>query len=199
VFVWLDTVVLPDSKVIAIALSDDFSFGVLQSHAHEVWTLATCGWHGVGNDATYNPKECFETFPFPRPTDEQREAIAEAARELDELRENWLHPPEWTAVEMTDFHARAEGPWARYVFRTDEHGIGLVLYPRPVPRDVALAGKLQKRTLTNLYNQRPAWLGHAHRRLDEAVGAAYGWPAALADEEILARLLALNLERSRPA
>src|SRR5688500_3874625 len=47
-FVWLDTVVLPDSKVIAITLSDDFSLGVLQSRIHEIWTLATCGWHGIG-------------------------------------------------------------------------------------------------------------------------------------------------------
>ena len=48
VFVWLDTVVLPDSKVIAIALPDDMSLGVLQSHVHEAWTLASCGWHGLG-------------------------------------------------------------------------------------------------------------------------------------------------------
>ena len=59
-----------------------------------------------------------------------------------------------------------------------------------------MARELNKRTLTNLYNQRPAWLGHAHRRLDESVAAAYGLPADLPDEEILARLLALNLERS---
>ena len=53
----------------------------------------------------------------------------------------------------------------------------------------------RKRTLTNLYNERPAWLAVAHRRLDEAVAAACGWPADLTDEEILERLLALNLQR----
>ena len=57
--------------------------------------------------------------------------------------------------------------------------------------------ELKKRTLTNLYNQRPEWLALAHRKLDEAVLDAYGWPHDLADEEILSRLLALNLERSR--
>ena len=56
--------------------------------------------------------------------------------------------------------------------------------------------ELQKRTLTNLYNARPDWLAAAHRRLDAAVCAAYGWPEDLADEEILARLLALNLARA---
>ncbi|MBX3051652.1 MAG: class I SAM-dependent DNA methyltransferase [Caldilineaceae bacterium] len=56
--------------------------------------------------------------------------------------------------------------------------------------------QLKKRTLTNLYNQRPTWLDLLHKRLDAAVSAAYGWPADTADEEILERLLALNLERA---
>jgi hypothetical protein len=53
-----------------------------------------------------------------------------------------------------------------------------------------------KRTLTNLHNQRPTWLDNAHRRLDEAVFAAYGWPVDLSDDEIRARVLELNLSRS---
>ena len=52
------------------------------------------------------------------------------------------------------------------------------------------------RQRTNLYNQRPAWLDTAHRRLDEAVFNAYGWPPDLSDDEVLARLLALNQERA---
>jgi hypothetical protein len=58
--------------------------------------------------------------------------------------------------------------------------------------------ELNKRTLTNLYNERPTWLENDHRALDEAVFAAYGWreaPAELSDAEIIARLLKLNLER----
>jgi len=60
----------------------------------------------------------------------------------------------------------------------------------------ASESELKRRTLTNLYNQRPAWLDLAHRRLDEAVLDAYGWPHDLTDEAILERLLALNLERA---
>jgi type II restriction/modification system DNA methylase subunit YeeA len=60
----------------------------------------------------------------------------------------------------------------------------------------ASEAELKKRTLTNLYNQRPTWLANAHARLDAAVAAAYGWPADLSDEQVLARLLALNLERA---
>lgn len=69
---------------------------------------------------------------------------------------------------------------------------------RPVARPGHEA-ELKKRTLTNLYNQRPAWLASAHQALDQAVAAAYGWAdysPALADDEILRRLLKLNLERA---
>ena len=67
---------------------------------------------------------------------------------------------------------------------------------RIVPKPTHEA-ELKKRTLTNLYNERPAWLANAHAKLDAAVVPAYGWPADLADEEILRRLLALNLVRLR--
>jgi hypothetical protein len=71
-----------------------------------------------------------------------------------------------------------------------------VRYPRLEPRDADSAAKLKQRTLTNLYNERPAWLDLAHKKLDAAVAAAYGFPADLSDEQILERLLALNLERA---
>jgi len=60
----------------------------------------------------------------------------------------------------------------------------------------ASATELKKRTLTNLYNQNPTWLQDAHRALDEAVFAAYGWPQNISDQEILTRLLQLNVQRS---
>jgi hypothetical protein len=59
--------------------------------------------------------------------------------------------------------------------------------------------EIKKRTLTNLYNERPAWLAAAHETLDAAVAQAYGWQdytPAMADDEILRRLLALNLARA---
>ena len=60
----------------------------------------------------------------------------------------------------------------------------------------AAPGELAKLSLTNLYDQRPKWLENAHQKLDRAVFAAYGWPAALTDEEIVRRLLALNQARA---
>lgn len=70
-------------------------------------------------------------------------------------------------------------------------------YPdRVLPVCAEAAKVLKTRTLTNLYNQRPAWLDMAHKRLDAAVAAAYGWPADLSDDDVLERLFALNQERA---
>jgi hypothetical protein len=131
--------------------------------------------------------------------DEYRAVVAAAAKELNELRERWLNPPEWTQTRTLEFPGSVDGPWSRYVDpRTVDAktAIGTVRYPRLEPRDADCAAKLKKRTLTNLYNELPAWLDLAHKKLDAAVAAAYGWPSDLTDEQILERLLALNLERA---
>ncbi len=153
-FVWFEAGAIPDTQIYVFARNDDYFFGMLHSRAHELWSLRMGTWMGVGNDLRYTPTTCFETFPFPEPTEADRASISEAARRLDELRRNWLDP---------------QG---------------------------ASEADLKKRTLTNLYNARPTWLDNAHKKLDAAVFAAYGWPADVSDEDILKNLLALNLERS---
>ncbi len=72
-------------------------------------------------------------------------------------------------------------------------------YPDRIIPKPEHSAELKKRTLTNLYNARPAWLDNAHKALDAAVAVAYGWGdygPEMADEEILWRLLALNLARA---
>jgi hypothetical protein len=197
----LEKPILPDHALILFPFDSDYEFGVLHSCFHEHWA------RGQGTQVReresgfrYTPTSCFETFPFPHPTQPLKEAIAAAAAELDTLRERWLNPPEWVKEEILEFPGAVDGPWSRYVHEPDDRGIGTVRYPRLVPRDEEAAEGLARRTLTNLYNQRPAWLDHAHRRLDEAVAAAYGWSldegGGLTDEQILERLLVLNLERA---
>ena len=198
-FVWLASTVLPDCRLTIIARADDVSMGLLSSRPHLVWALANASIHGDGSEGgrpVYNAKSCFETFPFPAGMTPRDTAprpgqattpcmapeilaanIAAAARRLNELRENWLNPPEWTE-------------------RIPEVVPG---YPDRIVARPGHAADLKKRTLTNLYNARPAWLDNAHQALDAAVAAAYGWTdytPAMPDEEILRRLLALNLERS---
>lgn len=137
--------------------------------------------------------------PPPQSPGEHRAAIAAAAQELNDLRERWLNPPEWTVETILEFPGTIGGPWDRYLVPKSvdkKTGIGKVFFPRREPRDADCAAKLKKRTLTNLYNERPAWLDFAHKKLDAAVAAAYGWPAELTDEQVLEKLLALNLVRA---
>ncbi len=157
-FAWAPPSALPDHQLFVFVRDDDYFFGVLHSRAHELWALRL--GTALEDRPRYTPTTTFETFPFPWPPgkestdDPSVQAIAQAARELVEMRDAWLNPPGTSETE------------------------------------------LKKRTLTNLYNQRPTWLDLAHRKLDEAVFAAYGWPPDLTDDEILAHLLELNLRRS---
>ena len=189
IFIWSDKSVLADSAIIAIARDDDTSFGILHSIFHERWSLRM--GTSLEDRPRYTPSTTFETFPFPEgltpdiaaadyADDPRAISIAAAAARLNGLRENWLNP-------------------ADLVVREPEVVPG---YPdRILPRDEAAAKELAKRTLTNLYNTRPAWLNNAHKALDEAVANAYGWgddwrAGLLTEDEILARLFNLNLERT---
>lgn len=185
-FVWLTAIDWPSNLLDAIARDDDATFGILHSRFHESWSLRMGTWLGVGNDPRYTPSTTFETFPFPEgltpniaaadyADDANAVAIAEAAKALNDLREAWLNPADLVRIEPEVVPG----------------------YPdRVLPVSDEAAKVLKTRTLTNLYNQRPAWLDMAHRRLDAAVAAAYGWPADLSDEEVLERLFALNQQRA---
>lgn len=195
-FVWIKEPILPDHQLIAFARSDDGYFGLLHSRVHEVWSRAQ-GTQVRERESgfRYTPTSCFETFPLPTPTPSQTAAIAAAAQRLDELRSNWLNPREWLHQEFLEFPAAVDGPWGNSVKKPNQRGIGTVRYPRLVPRDSHVYD-MGKRTLTNLYNERPTWLDLAHKTLDEAVFDAYGWDPGTTDEALLELLLALNLERA---
>nr|ART38035.1 F103 [uncultured bacterium] len=183
-FAWLQPPVIVDGQLVVIARDDDITFGILHSRLHELWALRV--GTSLEDRPRYTPTTCFETFPFPdgltpnlAPDDYANPlapAIAEAARQLVRLRGAWLNPPEWTQ--------RVPEVLPGYPER---------ILPRP-----GFEAHLKKRTLTQLYNTRPAWLANAHHALDQAVAAAYGWPADLSDPDLLARLLALNLTRTGP-
>ncbi len=199
-FTWADLATVPDQQVVTFASEEDSFAGILESRFHRLWLRRKGNQLREAESASrYNVTECFLTFPFPSPTPMQATAIATAAKELNDLRERWLNPPEWTVTSTLNFSGSVHGPWARYVDEATVNPItqmGMVRYPRIEPREAESVAKLSKRTLTNLYNERPAWLGLAHAKLDAAVGAAYGWPANLDDESILERMLALNLTRA---
>jgi hypothetical protein len=196
-FVWLSSPTLPDHQLIVFGRDDDYFFGVLHSRFHEAWARAQ-GTQVRERESgfRYTPTTCFETFPFPESNAQHKLDISTAVKELNQLRENWLNPLEWTTTRVLEFSGSTDGPWSRFVADPDERGVGTVRYPRTESRDEECAKRLAKRTLTNLYNERPAWLGHAHAKLDAAVAAAYGFDAELTNEQILEKLLALNIERA---
>ena len=183
-FVWLTYPVLPDKNLIVIPRDDDLMFGLLQSRFHEAWALRK------GSDLQDRPRythtTTFATFPFPEGMAPETavstarampaaKAVEAAAQRLNELRNAWLYPLD-------------------LVKRIPEVVPG---FPdRVVPRDDRAARTLAGRTLTSLYNDSPGWLIEAHRVLDEAVSAAYGWTADIANDEALQRLLQLNQTRS---
>ena len=90
IFVWIDGGTLPDITIVALARDDDYFFGGLHSRIHLTWA-AGAGTQ-LESHPRYTPTTCFETFPFPEPTYEQREAIAATAAELNRLWENWRNP-----------------------------------------------------------------------------------------------------------
>lgn len=177
-FVWHPAEARAANTVVAIARDDDYMFGMLHSLIHVIWTLRIGAT--LEDRPRYNNSLCFETFPFPwSPGTEDTShpahaAISAAAAQLHEERDAWLNPEDLSAKQLKDH------------------------------------------TLTNLYNALQVWRGldtiktkaaaadfaprldELHRALDEAVCDAYGWEVAVLDdeEEILRRLLELNLERA---
>lgn len=157
VFVWLPTSVLVDGTNYAIARDDDFAFGVLHSKPHQLWGLRM--GTSLEDRPRYTNTTCFETFPFPRPTSEQKAEIEKWAKYLDTVRSSLLaSDPQAT---LTSLYNQLE------VLR-DSRAPSSPVYPLLI----------------------------AHQKLDQAVAAAYGWEWPLSEEQILERLLALNLERA---
>lgn len=97
-FVWIDGDTLSDHQLIVFARDDDYFFGVLHSTIHEQWALAL--GTQLETRPRYTPTTTFETFPFPKPTSEEREEIADIAGELDALRNGWLNPADATEAEL---------------------------------------------------------------------------------------------------
>ena len=102
-FFWIPAGTLPDSALIVFARGDDYTFGVLHSRAHALWARATgTQVRERQTGLRYTPTTTFETFPFPRPSDAQREEIAAAARALDLARRDALAPGRPLTVLYTE-------------------------------------------------------------------------------------------------
>jgi len=170
IFSFLKSTTLPDHQLIAFARSDDYFFGVLHSAVHELWALRR--GTQLEDRPRYTPTTCFETFTMPWPpgdepaNDDVHRRISDAAQMLNEQRERWLNPPEWIEPIAAAIDAEDD-------FSDVPQAARALIRESAIMAAAAKDPNLKKRTLTNLYNQRPTWLQLAHQRLDQAVIAAY--------------------------
>ena len=100
-FQFLDADILPDNKLVNIAIKDSFCLGILSNRLHVVWSLAAGSRLGIGNDSVYVKTTCFETFPFPDATPEQQMEIRRLAECIDAHRKRQqAQHPELTMTGM---------------------------------------------------------------------------------------------------
>ena len=167
-FVFLDESILPDNKLINIALADAFWLGVLSCRIHVCWALTAGSRLGVGNDPVYVKTRCFEAFPFPIATETQKLRIRDLAEQLDAHRKR--QQAEHPGLTMTGMYNVLEK------LRTNE----------PL---TAAEKTIHEQGLVSVLKQ-------IHDDLDHAVFEAYGWSSTLTDAGILEKLVALNAERA---
>nr|HRM00190.1 class I SAM-dependent DNA methyltransferase [Acidovorax sp.] len=173
VFQFLDASILPDDKLIAIALEDAFSLGILSSQLHINWALATGGT--LEDRPVYSKSTCFDTFPFPDEdtglTPQLRERIAQLAEQIDAHRKRVLAPESGhTGLTLTGLYN---------VLAALREGRALTAKEKTLHTQ-GLVGVLRE----------------LHDELDAAVLAAYGLPATASTDDILAHLVQLNTQRA---
>ena len=164
-FCFLPATVLPDNMLVCIATDDAFHLGVLSCRLHVAWALFAGGT--LEDRPRYNKTRCFDPFPFPTATQAQRAHIAALAEELDALRRTRL-----------DAHSQLTMTGLYNVLEKLRSAQPLT----PSERDIHEAGHVSV-------------LLCLHAEIDAAVADAYGWPNDLARLGIVARVVALNLER----
>ena len=164
-FTFLDVAIAPDEPLVCIALDTPYALGILSSRAHVEWALAAGGT--LEDRPRYNNSLCFDPFPFPDPTPELRQRIADVAERLDRHRKDALERDE--RVTMTGMYNVVEKLRSGEALTPKEREI----------HEIAACGVLRD----------------LHDELDRLVAEAYGWEWPLETEEILARLVALHDER----
>lgn len=164
-FTFLDKSIVPDHKLVAIAHDDAYVLGVLSTRLHVVWSLATGG--RLEDRPVYNKSRCFDTFPFPDATDEQKRVIRELGERLDAHRKRQqAEHPRLTMTEMYNVLERLRTGAELTEGERRINNLGLVTTLREI-----------------------------HDQLDAAVCAAYGWSPTLTNEGILEALVSLNRDR----
>ena len=140
--------------------------GILSSAVHICWTLANGGT--LEDRPRYNKDVCFDPFPFPSPGELLKAQIRTIAEELDAFRK--ARQKEYPLLTLTQMYNVLEKLRENAALDDEDERIkndGLIVI-----------------------------LKELHEKLDRLVFQAYGWPRTLTNEDILAKLVALNHERA---
>jgi len=168
VFQFLDATILPDNMLVCVASDAAWVLGVLSWRGNVAWATQAGGWLGYGNDPRYSKSRTLDPFPFPHANSNLLTRVGEIAEELDTTRKEVL--VEHTDLTLTGLYNLREKLVGGEAFTENDE-------------DQRRRGRVDI-------------IAELHDRLDAAVAEAYGWPADLSDEEIVARLVALNAERA---
>ncbi len=85
IFMFVSSGIRPSNLIQVFGFADDYSFGILQSHAHWLWFITKCG--KLKSDFRYSAESVFDTFPWPQePSIKHVTAVAEAGREVRRVR-----------------------------------------------------------------------------------------------------------------
>ncbi|RLQ88470.1 class I SAM-dependent DNA methyltransferase [Notoacmeibacter ruber] len=200
-FVGVD--VAPDHMLLNIGLDRPGILAVLSSRMHIHYAIEAGGWLGIGNDPRYSKSKTFDPFPFPAVATDQSldpalyDRLSELGERLDAFRKERLEKHDF--LTMTGLYNVME--------RLRELENGADVPPlSDKERDIHEAGLVTV-------------LKEIHDEIDRAAFAAYGWddladrivgkPGATlpsphksedqeaAEEELLSRLVALNVERQK--
>lgn len=163
-FTFLHADVAPDNMLVCMALDSAFHLGVLSSRVHEEWALVAGSRLGVGNDPRYNKSKCFDPFPFPEATIEQRRQIGDVAERLDKHRKDAIARD--SKVTITGMYNVVEKLRSGEKLTDKERHV----------HTTAACGVLKD----------------LHDELDQLVAQAYGWNVDLAKDDLLERLVALH-------
>ena len=126
---YLDEKIIVSNAAFALYDAPTWLFGVLTSKMHMAWVKTVGG--RLKTDYRYSAQLCYNTFPFPKISDEKKKEIEEAAEEVLITREYYpektlaeLYDPDKMPQDLREAHAKlddiVESCYPGYPFASDE-------------------------------------------------------------------------------
>lgn len=106
---FLDKSSMITNSALAIYDVSSWVLGILTSKMHMVWVTSVCGT--LGTSTRYSAEICYNTFPFPKITDQQKKRIELCVQDILRVREKYsertmaeLYDPDKMPKDLLDAH-----------------------------------------------------------------------------------------------